>query len=168
MTLGEAVMPRHRQLAVGLGLALTLLGIVGWISFASTTELIAATQRVRQTYRVRQRLQTVLTLMRDAETGVRGFLLTGAEEMLQPYHGARKGIERDLKDLRRRTAGNPEQQRWLEQLAPLINQRFDVLDTIVTVRRTQGLAAAAAHLRAGAGRELADEIRTRVSQMKHA
>ena len=168
MSIGKAVMPRHRQLAVGLGLALTLLGIVGWISFASTTELIAATQRVRQTYRVRQRLQTVLNLMRDAETGVRGYLLTGAEEMLQPYHGARKGIDRDLKDLRRRTAGNPEQQQWLEQLEPLIARRFKVLDTIIAVRRTEGLAAAAARLRAGVGRELADEIRNRVSQMKHA
>jgi CHASE3 domain sensor protein len=161
-------MPRHRQLAVGLGLALTLLGVVGWISFASTTELIAATQRVRQTYRVRQRLQTVLNLMRDAETGVRGYLLTGAEETLQPYNGARKGVDRDLKDLRRRTAGNPEQQQWLEQLEPLLARRFQVLDTIIAVRRTEGLAAAAARLRAGLGRELADEIRVRVSQMKHA
>jgi CHASE3 domain sensor protein len=65
-----------KKLALGFGLALALLLIIGGVSLWSTASLLESVEKVRHTHEVLENLEAVLSLIKDAETGQRGFLLT--------------------------------------------------------------------------------------------
>lgn len=58
-------------------------------------------------------LNQILSELKDAETGQRGFLLTGLELFLEPYNHALTSWSGEFATLRRLTADNPDQQRGL-------------------------------------------------------
>jgi two-component system sensor kinase FixL len=164
----KGTLTARRRLAAGFVLTLLIVAIAGWISYTNTSRVIATGRRVRHTYRVREHLGAVISLLRDAETGVRGYVITGHEDYLTPYNAAARAIDRNLSDLRTLTARNPTQQQRLDTLQPLIGARLDALKQVIAVRRAKGLAAAAETMRTDPGKQLMDHIRTSLSDMKNA
>ena len=63
----------------------------------------------------------------DAETGQRGYLLSGEEPYLEPYRAALAQLDQILKRLRSLTADNAPQQRRLDALEPLTAKKLDEL-----------------------------------------
>ena len=57
-----------------------------------------------------------LSMMNDAETGQRGYLITGQEDYLEPYHAAVAAIGKSVQRVKQLTEDNPRQQaripRW--------------------------------------------------------
>ena len=73
-----------RRIAAGFGLAgLVLLVIIG-ISYRATSGLIDNNASVTHTYLVREDLSRLIAQLTDAETGQRGYLITGEDDYLQP------------------------------------------------------------------------------------
>lgn len=99
------------KIGMGYGLALIILTIIGVVSYRSTTGLIENNDRVSHTHKVLQNLGDVLSLLKDAETGQRGYTITGEEPFLEPYQAAISQIGNVVKELRELTADNPNQQR---------------------------------------------------------
>src|SRR5438105_4110355 len=87
------------KIASGYALALAALVILGGLSYWSTNQLIAINESVARTHKTVAELEALLSLLKDAETGQRGFLLTGKESYLQPYRDARVAIDSMLDDL---------------------------------------------------------------------
>jgi len=164
----KGTLTARRRLAAGFVLALLIVAVAGWISYTNTARLLVSDRRVRHTYRIREHLGTVISLLRDAETGVRGYVITGHEDYLGPYNAAARAINRNLSDLQRLTARNPTQQQRLEALQPLITARLDALKQVITVRREKGLTAAAETMRVDPGRQLMEHIRASLGDMKNA
>src|SRR5579863_7613158 len=108
------------KIAASFGLALAALIIVGSVSYDSTSRLIDSANWVTHTHQVLNGLDELLGIMKDAETGQRGYLITGEERYLGPYQGTRGAADQKLAQLRRLTSDNPIQQQRLNGLDGLI------------------------------------------------
>ncbi|HEY9750116.1 MAG TPA: CHASE3 domain-containing protein, partial [Allocoleopsis sp.] len=86
---------------------------------------------------VSRQLERVLLLTIDVETGQRGFILTGREEYLAPYHQAIAKIG-ESQNILRQLMDDPQQQLWLQRLEPLIAKRIDLAKQAVQLRKEKG------------------------------
>ncbi|RYD32182.1 MAG: hypothetical protein EOP87_13280, partial [Verrucomicrobiaceae bacterium] len=86
---------RNTSLPLYLGFAGAVIFFLlsGYNAYRNTTALRAGMRQVENTHTVIVSLENVLSLMKDAETGQRGYLLTGIEDYLRPYFNARTGVE---------------------------------------------------------------------------
>jgi methyl-accepting chemotaxis protein len=114
---------------------------------------------------VLEELTHLLSLMKDAETGQRGFLLTGEESYLEPYSAALGPISSVVANVRELTSDNPSQQTRIAELSPLIDAKVAELKHTIDLRRTEGLDAALKVVRSGAGKQLMDDARRVVHDM---
>lgn len=155
-----------KKIGSGFGLALVMLATVGAVSYDSTTKLIDSAGWVQHTHEVLERLDQVLSEMKDAETGQRGYVITGEGRYFEPYQGARDRAAQELKYVRELTADNPIQQQQLTALEPLVASKFAVLQETIDLRRTQGFEAAAKVVLTDRGKNAMDSIRNLVGEMK--
>lgn len=105
----------------------------------------------RRSYQVLNATGALLSNVQDAETGQRGYLLTGEESYREPFQsalGEQLAIRRTLRQL---TAGNAAQQAILKTVDRLVEAKFSELQQTMELRRTAGLDAALAVVRTGAG-----------------
>src|SRR4029077_17818823 len=108
------------KITAGFGTALVILIGVGVVSFRSMVRNGEDRVWVTHTYIESGKVDAVLTNLLDAETGQRGYLLTGEKSYLEPYNNARMHVNQNVAELRTLTADNPIQQRALDQLEPTI------------------------------------------------
>jgi CHASE3 domain sensor protein len=83
---------------------------------------------VDHTHRVQELSKDVLGRLIDAETGQRGYLLTGREGYLQPFNEASPRITATILQLRSRTADNPGQQSRLDRLSRLAGRVAELVE----------------------------------------
>jgi CHASE3 domain sensor protein len=152
-----------RRLAVGFGLAGLVLIVVAAIGYRTTGALIENDARVRHSYEVQNRLADLLSELKDAETGQRGFVITGEDSYLAPYQAALGDIRATFDNLRELTADDPNQQRRLAALAPLIDAKLAELKATIDLRRSGGFAAAAAVVENDTGKVFMDKIRALIT-----
>ena len=155
-----------KKIGSGFGVALVMLATVGAVSYDSTTKLIESAGWVQHTHEVLNGLDEVLSGMKDAETGQRGYVITGEGRYLEPYQGARDVVDQKLKYLRELIADNPIQQQRLTAMEPLIAGKFAELQVTIDLRRTKGFAAAAQEVLTDRGKNEMDSIRKLVGEMK--
>src|SRR5882724_13452557 len=94
------------RILLGYGLALLIFCGVGIVAYRATTDLVDSASLVAHTHKVLETVAGVLSALQDAETGQRGFLLTGEERYLAPYSSGIKLVDRNIQDLRELTADN--------------------------------------------------------------
>jgi len=155
----------ERSVAAGFALALLSLIAVGVVSYQSTLNVEDAAAWRAHSNEVRLAVQSLLSSLQDAETGQRGFIITGDETYLQPYNTAIAVVGTQLANLRALTADNPTQQQLLNSLDPLVAAKLAELQQTIAVRRAQGFAAAQAQVAAGQGRQSMDQIRQVLASM---
>jgi len=155
-----------RKLIAGVGTALAILVFIGWLSYDSTRQNDKDRQWVMHTHLVLEKLGSVLANLIDAETGERGFIITGQALFLDPYNSSLSEVHQNLESLRELTADNPVQQRALDDLEPMIAAKLSYLKYRIDVRNQEGSEA----LRDAGLEEIAkrrmDEIRLAIRNMK--
>lgn len=114
---------------------------------------------------VQNRLERTLSTLKDAETGQRGYLLTGEAEYLKPYQRAVEGIDGNLAGLDRIITIDPRMVDSLSKLKPLIEKKLAELRDSIAVRDRQGMNAAIAIVRSNQGENTMDRIRNLVAMM---
>ncbi len=154
------------KLVAGFGAALVILVCVGVLSYRRTLQEDEDGRWVAHTHLVLEKLDAVLTDLIDGETGQRGYIITGEESYLQPYRSALSYVRQDVKELRQLTVDNPNQQRSLDRLEPLIAARLAVLQDRIAIRQREGLAAGVEAVRGGPGKQIMDQIRALVTEMR--
>jgi len=145
--INQPSLPEHhriRRLPVVLGLIAGVLFFLfsGYLSFRNARFFLSDAERVAHTHEVIVSLKNVLSLMKDAESGQRGFLITGSEPYLAPFNNARKEIDQSLAKAEELTQDNPGQKTHLDQLKVSIAAKFAELDETIALRRTEGFDAA--------------------------
>ncbi len=100
-----------------------------------------------------------LSSLKDAETGERGFLLTGNESFLKPYLAVRDGIQGDLAALHQHSTVNANQHH-LDALESLVDAKLEEMSRLVNLRRKGDLPGVLAAVGSGQGMRLMDSIRT--------
>jgi len=154
-----------KKIGSGFGLALVVLTIVGGVSYDSTAKLIDSAEWVRHTHEVLNELDNVLSAFKDAETGQRGYIITGEARYLEPYQGARDTVDRKLKHLRELTSDNPSQQQRLTAVEPLVSSKFTELQETIDLRKEKGFGPAEQVVATDKGKNMMDSIRKVVGAM---
>ncbi|HEY9669251.1 MAG TPA: CHASE3 domain-containing protein [Coleofasciculaceae cyanobacterium] len=149
-----------------LGLASVILVGLNTLFYWNFLRQKETTERVAQSRLILQRLEAVLSSIKDAETGQRGYLLTGQESYLKPYNSAVKTIEPQIAQLKTLTVADPYQQQQLATLRPLIAQKLAELEETIDLRKNQGLSAAVPLVLTNRGEVLMNQIRTTIQQME--
>ena len=157
---GKLKWKMDRRLALwGFVVAAAILVFVGLDSYLHTVRVDEAADARKRSYEAELKLDEVVALLVDAETGQRGYLLTGDDAYLEPYREAIKNLDQVMGQLKDLTAGNPNQQKQLQTLEPLIERKLAELQMSIDLRRKEGFAAANQVVIAGHGKELMDQIR---------
>ena len=147
-----------RKLGVSLAGAALLVALVAAPSFWALHQTTAAAEARKHTFTVIDSVKGLLADLIDAETGQRGYLLTGEESFLEPYVAVRKGINGQLQQLRRTSqlsAATPH----LDALPRLIDAELAHLAQNIALRRNNDLPAALANVRGSQGKQLMEAIR---------
>ena len=155
-----------RKVTLGFGLALAVLLVIGFVGYRSIDSLLENNARVTHTHVVLDRVTTVLVEMRDAETGQRGFVITGDDAFLEPHRSAIAALPTTLTDLRRLTAENPRQMARLDEIDALIHKKLTELQRVIDERRAHGFEAAQRIVMDGMGKQIMDDIRRVAAQME--
>ena len=142
-----------------LGSALLLIAVLLLLPERSFNRARDAEQLVSHTLRVLNASGLLLSTMEDAETGQRGYLLTGDDGYLQPYRSALSKQSLARQDLRQLTADNSGQQARIGKLDQLVETRLSVSSRIIALYRTDGRNAALAAIATDEGKRVMDEIR---------
>ena len=152
-----------KNLLFGLGLSIILLFISSLASYISINNLINNSQMVRNSNAIIRDLDNLLSFVKDAETGQRGYLLTENKEFLQPYEKAKENISNKINDLNVTITGTAVQNNNFEKLKTSIDSRLDILENNLNQKK-ENIAVTTEELLEG--KKYMDEIRMTVIKMQ--
>ncbi|MFT3837940.1 MAG: response regulator [Myxococcaceae bacterium] len=142
---------------------LAVLGI-STVSYRAFQDRVEGSRRVTQTMEATQRLEALSSLLKDAETGQRGFLLTGAERYLEPYNQALTALGPAVEGARAALSNEGHQAEQFAALTKAIDAKMSELKKTVELRRTDPEAALEL-VRTDAGKQQMDQIRALVADL---
>src|ERR1700676_4111277 len=155
----------NRIVLAGFLMATAILLFAGWLSYLNTVRFAEASEWQKHTYEVLNNLDDTIAGLVNAETGQRGYLLTGEESYLEPYRAAIKSIDQKIGELKTLSADNSDQQKRIQVLEPLVEKKLTELQLTIDLRKNQGSAAANRVVLGGAGKRWMDQIRAVVAEM---
>ncbi|MES2987744.1 MAG: response regulator [Pseudomonadota bacterium] len=126
----------------------------------------ADTAKVVHTHEVITELGNLLSAVQDAETGQRGYLLTGNERYLEPYENALALAGTSLASIEALIADNAAQQANLRRLKLPVDTKLEELKRTIEARRSGGMAAALDLVNTDRGKVAMDAVRAQISTMR--
>ncbi len=148
-----------QKITFGFALGPIALIIIGFIAYTNTNRMLASESVVSNSFAVRNALHRVEQALVDAETGQRGYLLTGNPQYLQPYEQAGRAVGSAMTALNKAVSGEPQQESRAAAISSLSNQKLAELADTLSVARTRGLPAAIAIVRSNRGQSIMDRLR---------
>lgn len=156
------------MISAAFGVSLAILGFGAFLSYRSTAMLVRSEQARQQNHSVLEATQALLAELDDAETGQRGYLITGEPAYLSPYNFALGALKNTMHEIRQLTAGDPEQQLRVKDIEPLVAAKLAELKQTTDLRRTQGYDAARAVVLTNVGKKSMDDLRRIITDMNAA
>jgi PAS domain S-box-containing protein len=148
-----------------MGLIVVLLVLNVWFAYHNIRQMNDDERLVNHSQNVRNALENILSLATDAETGQRGYIITGEATYLEPYNAAIATINERIKLLEQLTRDNPVQQTHLAALKTHLANRLKILEERIVLRTEKGFDAAREAILTGRGKFEMDELRKRVGEM---
>jgi PAS domain S-box-containing protein len=150
--------PRIQSIGIALILMLLPLIIAG-ISCWNTQLVHENSRWVAHTHEVVSAIDALLLTTQEAETGERGYLITGNDAYLEPYRIAVSKVPLQIARLRKLTADNPDQQTHIKILEEQIAVRFNELQRTIDLCKGEGFAVARDAVLEGKGKHEMEAIR---------
>jgi methyl-accepting chemotaxis protein len=151
--------------ALPVVMALLLSGV---ISFSYNRLLKDYRDAVDHTFEVISAIDNALLRLQDAETGQRGFIITGDDSYLAPFEAGRTVIFKILSDLRELVSDNADQRARIAGLRELAEIKMNELEDTITTRKQDGFEPARTKVLNSAGKETMDRIRSVAAEMRAA
>ena len=151
------------KLFAGFGVALVMMGVLGFIGYNSIGNLTTTAASVDHTHEVLEAVDMVVISLKDAETGQRGFVITGEERYLEPYNGALERIDEEIAHVRELTIDNAVQTGRIDALKVPVAAKFAELLETIELRRNEGFEAARDVVLTDAGKQIMDDIRVLIA-----
>lgn len=139
--------------------SLVAVFLMGWVAIDANDDVLRYHVAIGQ-------LREILSTLKDAETGQRGYLLTGEEKYLQPYQQAIARVPQELEGLAAKAKSGEMSAGEITTLSQLTSQKLAELRQTIMIRRAQGLPAALAIVETDFGKNTMDSIRMEVAQIK--
>jgi methyl-accepting chemotaxis protein len=154
-----------RKIAAGFALALLMILVIGGTAYRGLALLTNTSYKVAHSHDVLEHNADLLQSLTNAETGQRGFVITGNESYLAPYYSGVEEIPRVLKELRELLNGSRGQLERLDRVEQLTNAKLAELKRVIDVRKDVSAQAAIAVVGAGVGKQYMDEMRQELGAM---
>ena len=159
----------ERGIVVGIAVALTLQAVNGYFAYRAATDYVQAAQDRRASLNILQHSEGYLSLLKDAETGQRGFVLTADPSYLDPYKKAVAGLSESRSKFY--DSARDEYPDVLTEVDRHTNKLMAELGETIDLQLNDpvaGQAAAQELVRGGAGKHSMDELRRIISDLKAA
>jgi diguanylate cyclase (GGDEF)-like protein/PAS domain S-box-containing protein len=150
---------------LGWAIIFVLVTAVGLLSYFSGRRYVAAMAAVEHTLGVESAINEMLSLLKDAETGQRGYLLSGDPQFLEPYDLARRELPAAFERLSELSRDDAEQEQQLRRLKSLSDDKLAFVTEAVELRLADDATGAAQLIRSGRGKALMDEVRAQTQRM---
>jgi PAS domain S-box-containing protein len=150
-----------------LGMAFLSLLVILFLSERNWRELESSNREAIATARILNLNTGVLGAVRDAETGERGYLLTGRAEYLQSYNAAVGQVPGEIRELISLVrAHSASQLQRAEQLQTLVNENIEQMRKTIAARASSGLQSAEEMVEIGRGKQLTDRTRVLATEIE--
>lgn len=157
---------RSRVELLAVSLLVVFLMTSGVLTFAGFRRLLQNRLIVQHTNEVLLTLEQTTAAIQDAETGQRGYLITGRDEYLAPFESAVQRIDQKVDQLQRLVPDNEAQQMQVAKLQTAISDRIDELRIAIAARRDHGSDPARAAFDTDVDKKTMDRIRGVISEMR--
>jgi PAS domain S-box-containing protein len=151
----------------GFAIGILLMFVVAAASFTYTKRMLVTNNLVTHRQEVLRELQQVVIGIEDLASSERVFIIAGDEHLLKDRQSTKAVVRQSIANVRKLTADNPNQQRNLDRLEPLVAQRIDWEERVIEVGRQQDLSAARQMVATGPGLKLSDEIFGLLKEMRN-
>jgi CHASE3 domain sensor protein len=151
----------------GFLVALAAVLIIAVLSYDSLRLTERAAGSLTHAVEVLAQIQSLASTLKDAETGQRGFLLTGRENYLEPYLAAKQALPGELANVRALLADDPAQRGRFESLQALASDKMQELTETIDLKRAGKADAALALVLTDRGKSSMDRIRLMVDEMQN-
>ncbi|HKC23824.1 MAG TPA: CHASE3 domain-containing protein [Thermoanaerobaculia bacterium] len=152
-------------MTAGFGAGMALFAAVGIFTLLTVSRLFDAYSLISHTEEVLANIRALTEAAVQAESGRRGYALTGLEDQLQDYASSVRAMRERLETLRRLTADNPAQQRRIAALAPLVEARISSLEQAIAAKRERPDDVATQARLVAEGRHMREEIRRHAGEL---
>lgn len=154
-----------RSIIALLALAIMLLLAVNIAAFVMIKRTEEYNRTAAQIERVRLSGKDVLTLLIDAETGQRGYMLTARPEYLNIHDRALVQLPERLNELEAAMGNDPELKPSLEKVQSLYRQRLELMRSTIDLTRAGRIGEAVGLIRGGQGKALMDQMRIELARI---
>ncbi|MCS3794781.1 response regulator [Niastella sp. OAS944] len=151
-----------RKILGGVVFCSVILFSIAFISFYNSEKFRETNQWVTHTHEVLYEFQQILIHCVDAETGERGFIITGNEKYLEPYSNASTQINEHLANVKELTKDNPRQQKNVQDIHQLITRLTERLSANIAIRKTAGFEKALLAEATDSSKNILDNIRKEI------
>ncbi len=152
----------------GFLVAIAAVVVIAVLSYDSLRETQFRSQSLARTVEVLSQIQRLVSSLKDAETGQRGYLLTGRENYLEPFLDAKRALPDQFVNLRALLGDDPAQRTRLDNLQASANDKLNELTQTVELRRSGQTDAALALVLTDRGKNSMDRIRAIADEMTAA
>ncbi len=161
------------KILFGIAIPMTLLLFLAYVSVTGLGSIRNTEKWVQHTHNVLEDAHRLLSLAVDMETGMRGYLLAGKSQFLEPYHSGRNGLASLTEDLKKTVSDNPAQVKRLEEMESVINQwQVNVAEQNIELRRQIGDSLSTVDLAKmvgeARGKSFFDQFRDKIGQFIEA
>lgn len=129
------------NLLIGFGVSLIILFISSLASYISIRNLLGSAELVNRTHQILLETEQISSGLKDAESGQRGYLLTGVGGYLEHHVAAQQRALNSLKKVQALTRDNPAQQALLAELEGVIKERFATLREVIGIKESSGIVS---------------------------
>jgi signal transduction histidine kinase/CHASE3 domain sensor protein len=151
-----------------LVVALLVVSLDAWLAFRSVRILNESQYWVAHTWQVINAFERIMGSMKDAETGNRGYLLTGDPAYLEPYTRALRDLPEEFRQVLALTDDNPQRQAQISKMRAVVNQRLQALQIGIDQRRSGNTNEAELLIQSGTGKSEMDTLRAMANSMQDA
>ncbi len=147
-------------------LSIIMLLYISSISYNHTKALNESSDLLVHSYKIQFQLEHVLSMLKDAETGHRGFIITRNAVFLKPYKSVQDKIYTSYIRLKALTLHDQRQQANLDILLQLIYQRIDLISYTLKGISDKTITENEIADNLLAGNDIMDKIRTQINKME--
>lgn len=116
-------------------IAFAVVAADSWLAVKSVNSLISSEYWVDHSWQAINQVERIMGSAKDAETGNRGFLITGDDRYLEPYTAARRDLPAELDRLQELIRDNPPEMANLQIMRSIIDQRLALLEEGIALHR---------------------------------
>jgi CHASE3 domain sensor protein len=149
-----------------LTVAIIVVTANAWFAFRSLESIEKSQGWVEHTWQVIGQVERIMTSTEDAETSIRGYLLSGEDNYLDPYQTAMRELPPELDRFQTLTSDNPSQQVRLAEMRSVLDQRTNSLAQAIQSRRSGDRNMVQALALSGSGKAEMDRLRRIANDME--